>query len=258
MSRSYHPKYASCRFVSGRGVHYGIAHKVRSEESGEQGVWAFYGEEFRNMPAGSEVAFGGVKYVVKEASLTRAGTPKVRVARKPLLCPPGAQSEPRSERHAGAVEALRNLAQSVRDEFGSQGMLCPWVGVLDDEVARLERAAEDYPDAEGAGRAARGEVGMTDNEQVPSTITREHATDPWVCLKCGGSAYEHSHETSTCVWDPIATSQGDPSDARAKVIDALVMTRLSDFAGADMGVIEQAADAVLAALRAAGFVGREG
>lgn len=48
--------------------------------------------------------------------------------------------------------------------------------------------------------------------------------------------------------------QGEPSDARAKVIDALVMTRLSDFAGTDMGVIEQAADAVLAALRAAGGV----
>lgn len=51
-----------------------------------------------------------------------------------------------------------------------------------------------------------------------------------------------------------AEPQGEPSDARAKVIDALVMTRLSDFAGTDMGVIEQAADAVLAALRAAGGV----
>lgn len=50
------------------------------------------------------------------------------------------------------------------------------------------------------------------------------------------------------------SAQGEPSDARAKVIDALVMTRLSDFAGTDMGVIEQAADAVLAALRAAGGV----
>lgn len=55
-----------------------------------------------------------------------------------------------------------------------------------------------------------------------------------------------------------AEPQGEPSDARAKVIDALVMTRLSDFAGTDMGVIEQAADAVLAALRAAGVVGQEG
>lgn len=53
-------------------------------------------------------------------------------------------------------------------------------------------------------------------------------------------------------------AQGEPSDARAKVIDALVMTRLSDFAGTDMGVIEQAADAVLAALRAAGVVAQEG
>ncbi|WP_417540766.1 hypothetical protein [Microbacterium maritypicum] len=52
-----------------------------------------------------------------------------------------------------------------------------------------------------------------------------------------------------------AEPQGEPSDARAKVIDALVMTRLSDFAGTDMGVIEQAADAVLAALRAAGVGG---
>lgn len=51
--------------------------------------------------------------------------------------------------------------------------------------------------------------------------------------------------------------QGEPSDARAKVIDALVMTRLSDFAGTDMGVIEQAADAVLAALRAAGVGGAQ-
>ena len=48
--------------------------------------------------------------------------------------------------------------------------------------------------------------------------------------------------------------QGEPSSVRAKAIDALVMTRLSDFAGTDMGVIEQAADAVLAALRAAGGV----
>lgn len=51
------------------------------------------------------------------------------------------------------------------------------------------------------------------------------------------------------------SAQGEPSDARAKVIDALVMTRLSDFAGTDMGVIEQAADAVLAALRATGVGG---
>lgn len=25
----------------------------------------------------------------------------------------------------------------------------------------------------------------------------------WVCLKCGGSAHEHSLETSTCIWEPV-------------------------------------------------------
>lgn len=57
------------------------------------------------------------------------------------------------------------------------------------------------------------------------------------------------------VADPVgvASTRSAPSAARERVIDALVMTRLSDFAGTDTRVIEQAADAVLAVLPHAGI-----
>lgn len=42
------------------------------------------------------------------------------------------------DRRDAAIKALKDLAVSVRGEWASNGLLCPWVGVLDDEVARLE------------------------------------------------------------------------------------------------------------------------
>lgn len=37
-----------------------------------------------------------------------------------------------------------------------------------------------------------------------SKTPRDLNRDPeWICGKCGGSAYEHSLTTSTCVWEPI-------------------------------------------------------
>lgn len=71
-------------------------------------------------------------------------------------------------------------------------------------------------------------------------------------------AMSHYTDPADPFWQSHPEPQGERSDARAKVIDALVMTRLSDFAGTDMGVIEQAADAVLAALRAASAVTEQG
>lgn len=44
------------------------------------------------------------------------------------------------DRRDSAVQALKDLAESVRQEFSSHGMLCPWVGALDDEATRLEQS----------------------------------------------------------------------------------------------------------------------
>lgn len=62
-----------------RGIHYGRAFRLRVEDGDEQ-LWAFYGEEFRNMPVGAEAGWSGGLYVVRDASLAATGTPKVRVA----------------------------------------------------------------------------------------------------------------------------------------------------------------------------------
>lgn len=37
-------------------------------------------------------------------------------------------------------------------------------------------------------------------------------SDNWKCRGCGGTAYEHSLEASTCIWDPISSQQWAPSD----------------------------------------------
>lgn len=143
--------------------------------------------------------------------------------------------------HVALSESIRSTIEDVYADCGDSDP-----GVLSSNIAR--RLAWDLPPAILSAVGFR----RTDVPD-PSAEGQGPAASCHLCVGAGG--YEgHDGGWVECSCQR-REPQGEPSDARAKVIDALVMTRLSDFAGTDMGVIEQAADAVLAALRAAGVGG---
>lgn len=87
---------------------------------------------------------------------------------------------------------------------------------------------------------------------VPSCACGCHkSTEPRSVLTHSGA--NHSERPVPRGLGAITRLQHEPHRARDRVIDALVMTRLSDFAGTDMAIVEEAADAVLNAL---GFHGK--
>ena len=152
------------------------------------------------------------------------------------------------------------------DQRGSWSSDSP-VGMVMRLAAALRRSEVPEPRAWHDVAAFLERRGLADGGIAD--FIRENAPEPQgepsnrviaMCARCGLFPVVGGDEINSdiVVCDRCAfaegreSAQGEPSDARAKVIDALVMTRLSDFAGTDMGVIEQAADAVLAALRAAG------
>src|SRR5690554_5800776 len=69
--------------------------------------------------------------------------------------------------------------------------------------------------------------------------------DDFICTRCDVLDEDALIEDRN-KWRALAHAVQQPN--RDAVIDALVMTRLSDHAGTDMQLIEQASDAVLAAL----------
>lgn len=88
------------------------------------------------------------------------------------------------------------------------------------------------------------------------SVASEPNVETWICGKCGGSAYEHSLTTSTCIWEPIETRsepQREPSDAQ---VTAAMIAYHSAYLDRGIGYSDAEDNRVemRAALRAAGVV----
>lgn len=95
-----------------------------------------------------------------------------------------------SDARRNAMATARNIVNQIGDLYHERIPSPDWV--------RVRQETNDEVDAFVTNLI------LGARRYSPSTTD-----EPWICATCGGTANEHSFETSTCIWEPIATSQSD-------------------------------------------------